>query len=235
MSRAAVLLHLQRSPADLQQLLAWYKIRDMLLGQNCVEQDSTKALELTYVCEHPNAVWLRKLFAGRDVLSHDEARQVFLCCENDPRALCLAGVLGGTSDEVRRAADLGDAFAQARMTRLTVDGQRFRWAETSASQGERDGLFHFGYCFQYGIGCKKDLERAKANFLVAAELGHVAAMEDFAEILDKDDLQRFVWLGRAAAAANGDSSIFFNETSDQIRNFNCGAGHAESCLSSGEV
>ncbi len=30
----SVLLHRQRSPQDLQQLLAWYKIRDALLGEN---------------------------------------------------------------------------------------------------------------------------------------------------------------------------------------------------------
>jgi hypothetical protein len=63
MSRAAVLRHRQRSPQDLQQLLAWYKIRDTLLGENHVEQDIRKALELASVCEHPHAVWLTKLLA----------------------------------------------------------------------------------------------------------------------------------------------------------------------------
>jgi hypothetical protein len=41
----------------------WYKIRDKLLGQNCVEPDIKEALELASVCEHPNAVWLTKLFS----------------------------------------------------------------------------------------------------------------------------------------------------------------------------
>jgi hypothetical protein len=66
------LLHRQRSPEDLQQLLAWYKIRDTLLGQNCCKQDIKKALELAAVCGHPNAVWLRKVFGGRDVDSREE-------------------------------------------------------------------------------------------------------------------------------------------------------------------
>jgi hypothetical protein len=65
------------------------------------------------VCEHPNAVWLAKLFGGHDVASREEARQVFLSCENDPRAHCFAGLLGGMPDEFSRVADLGDAFAQA--------------------------------------------------------------------------------------------------------------------------
>jgi hypothetical protein len=88
----SVLLHHQRSPEDLQQLLAWYKIRDTLLGLNCVGEDIKKALELSSVCEHPNAVWLTKLFGRRDIASHEEARQVLLGCGNDPRALCFASV-----------------------------------------------------------------------------------------------------------------------------------------------
>jgi hypothetical protein len=79
----SVLLHRQRSPEGLQQLLAWYKVRNTLLGQNWFEQDVKKALELASVCEHPNAVWLTKLFCGRDVTSREDARQVFLGCEND--------------------------------------------------------------------------------------------------------------------------------------------------------
>jgi hypothetical protein len=72
-----VLLHRQRSPEDLQLLLAFNKIRDTLFGQNG-KQDIRKALELAAVCEHPNAVWLTKLFAGPDGASGEEARQVFL-------------------------------------------------------------------------------------------------------------------------------------------------------------
>jgi hypothetical protein len=120
MSRAAVLLHRQRFPEDLQQLLAWYKVRDTLLGENSAKQDIKKALELASVCEYPNAVRLTKLFAGRDVACREEARRVFLGCENDPRTLCFTGVLGGTVDEICRAAGLGDAFALAGMAWETV-------------------------------------------------------------------------------------------------------------------
>jgi hypothetical protein len=56
----SVLLHRQRSHEDLQQLVAWYKIRDTLFGANYAAQDIKKAIELASVCEHPNAVWLKK-------------------------------------------------------------------------------------------------------------------------------------------------------------------------------
>jgi hypothetical protein len=181
----SVLLHRQLSPEDLQQLLAWYKVRDTLLGQNCFEQDIKKALELASVCEHPRTVWLTKLFSRCDVNTKEEARQVFLVLEDDPRALCFAGVLGRHFDEILRVADLGDACAQAEMAMRSIGEECFRWAEKSAAQGERNGFFWLGYCIQHGYGCGKDTERAKENFLVAAELGNVDAMVCLASYVAK--------------------------------------------------
>jgi hypothetical protein len=85
----SVLLHGQLSPEDLQELCAWYKIRDTLFGDNDVLQCIEKALVLASSCEHPNAVCLTKLFAGRDVLSREESRQSFLGCENDRELFAL--------------------------------------------------------------------------------------------------------------------------------------------------
>jgi TPR repeat protein len=81
----------------------------------------------------------------------------------------------------------------------------FRCAEKSAAQGEREDLFQLGYCCRYGIACGVDVERIKENYLIAADLGDVFAMEQFGELLDKDDPQRFVWFGRAASNRNPDS------------------------------
>ncbi len=231
----SVLLHRQLSPEDLQQLLVWYKVRDTLLGQNCVKQDIKKALELACVCEHPNAVWLTKLFGGRDVASREEVGRVFRACENDPNALCFAAMLEWDENEIHQAADLGDAFAQARMAMRTGGEEWFRSAEKSAAQGERDGFLHLGHCYRNGIGCEKDVERAKENFLVAAELGYVDSMAWLGELLDKDDPRRFVWLGQAAAR-NHPPYPFLNEMSDQIRKFiSRGAGNRKAVFAIGRV
>jgi TPR repeat protein len=101
----------------------------------------------------------------------------------------------------------------------------FAWAEKSAAQGERDGFYYLGFCYLDGTGCVEDVERAKENFLVAAELGDVYAMVCFGELLGKDDPQRFVWFGRATAMEQ--SSDFLNEMGFQIRNFNSGTGYAK--------
>jgi hypothetical protein len=124
---SASLFRRQHSLEDLQQLLAWYKIRDMLLGRNFVLRDVKKALKLAVVCELPNAVWLINMFVGRNIYSSKQARDVFLSCENDARALCFAALLGDDDVEVRQAADLGDALAQASMSGQVSDEERFQW------------------------------------------------------------------------------------------------------------
>jgi TPR repeat protein len=144
-------------------------------------------------------------------------RQVFLGCENDPRALCFAGVLDGSllgrpNDNIRRGADLGDAFAQAEMARRRIS---FQWAEKSAAQGERDAFYFLGRCYRDELGCEEDVEKTKENFFFAAELGHVYAMVCVGKLLDKDDPQRFVWFGGC--------SVFVNEMLEllQFRNWTC--------------
>jgi hypothetical protein len=80
-------------------------------------------------------------------VTDEEAREVFLGCENDSRALCCAFRLGGFFDEIRRkAADVGDAFAQAVMAEQTNGDESFQTAK-----GERDGFYWLGRCYEHGI------------------------------------------------------------------------------------
>jgi TPR repeat protein len=213
----------QRSPEDLQQLqqlLAWYKIRDLLLGENYVKQDVKNALELASACEHFNAVWLAMVFAEHDVSTPSKASQVFRDCENDPlRARCFAALLDYSDDDIHPAADLGDAYAQVRMACLTYGRERFVWAEKSAAQGERDSFFVLGCWFE----CEGDVEKAKENFLIAAALGHVDAMTWFGSLFDETDPQQFVWLGKAAVS--GSVVPFLNNMSDPINDFSSGTEH----------
>jgi hypothetical protein len=212
------LLHRQRSPEDLQQLRAWYKIRDSLL----VKQDIKKALELACVCQHPNALWLAKLFAGHEVDSTEEAREVFLGCEMI-RALCFAGLLGGRRDEIRRAADLGDAFAQARMALRSDDEESFQ-GKICCSRRTRLGSSKLVGATKVELDASKMRKERRKTFW-CVELGLMHAMVCLGELFGKDDPQRFVWLGRAAAS--GDSFSFFIEMRDQMREFNSGTGLAK--------
>jgi hypothetical protein len=89
----SVLLHRQRSPEYLQQLLAWYKIRDTFFGENRFEQAIQNALELASICEHPNAVWLTKLFAGRGVLLVKRQDKFFFSVKTTQEIVVLLVVL----------------------------------------------------------------------------------------------------------------------------------------------
>jgi hypothetical protein len=68
------------------------------------------------------------------------------------------------------------------------------------------------------------VERGKENFLIAAELGSVEATIDLGCLVEKTDLQRFVWLEKAAV--NGGGWSFLSEIEEQNRNFNSGCGNA---------
>jgi TPR repeat protein len=85
------------------------------------------------------------------------------------------------------------------MSRYTHGLERFTFASQAAAQGERDGFYYLGVCVERGEGCERDLEKAKENYLLAAKMGHVAAMDSYGELLDESDPQRWQWLGLAAA------------------------------------
>jgi hypothetical protein len=218
MLRAAVSAHRQRSSEDLVQLLAWYKIRDCFF-----EEDVWQALALAEACNHPNAVWLRGLFAGRDVETEEEMILAFRACDDDSRAACFAAILENSPDEIRRAADRGDAFAQAWMASKAGE-ERFVWAERSASQGERNGFAWLSLCYIRGKGCEQNMEAAKEYSLIAGELGDALALIEFGESLETNDPDRFVWFGKAADMGDNDSLL--TEMEEKIDNFNSGTGHA---------
>jgi len=78
----------------------------------------------------------------------------------------------------------------------------------AAGQGERDGFLLLGRCFRDAEGCEENLDKAKENFLIASELGHVLAMVALGSLLDESDPQRWLWWGQAAAL--GASSRFLS-------------------------
>jgi hypothetical protein len=188
------------SPEEFQQLLAWYEIRDMMLGQNSVEQDVKKALSLAAICKHRDAVWLTELFAGHVIEHKWEAVLLFRerGSNGDQRALFF-GAFSWTVDVGMLAQSaVGYAPAQASMVLRTPDEEGVRWAEKACAQGERNGFYWLGHCKLLGRGCERDEKTAREMFLIAAELGYVEAMLRLKILLDKTDPQRFAWMGRAA-------------------------------------
>jgi len=188
---------------DLALKLEWYGIRDFLLGRNHKKQDVKRAHELAATCRHPDAQWLTGLCSGKDVKTMKEAKAVFLAQGNDDaRALCFAALVDAENEDaprLRRSAEMGFAFAQARMCFYTGGLECFTFASRAAAQGEREGFFYLGVCVKKGEGCDHDLEKAKENYLLAAKMDFVYAMVSYGFLLDDADPQRWQWWGLAAA------------------------------------
>ncbi len=215
----------------LVELFKWLDVRDTLLGDNFKKQDITAALALARDCKHPDAEWLTSIFEGKDVSTKEEARKVLLLHENDARALCFAWSLSDDrwSDVslLHRSSEIGNAFACSTLS-VEVWGENkeeaFRLARLAAAQHESDGFYSLGFCFRDGFGCEEDLNLAKENFLIAAELGQVDSADDYGRLLDESDPACWIWLGRAALRGLPNSFLF--SFSKQIERFFSGSGNA---------
>ncbi len=215
----------------LVELFKWLDVRDTLLGQNEKKQDITAALALARDCKHPDAVWLTSIFEGKDVSTKEDAREVFLSFENDALALCFAWLLSDGRwidlSVLRRASEMGNAFACSILSREVFGENKeeaFRSAQLAAAQHERDGFRWLGYCFLNGVGCEEDLNLAKDNNLIAAELGHVGAAVEYGRLLYVFDPARWLWLERAAL--RGRPHSFLDSFSEQVKQLFSGSGNA---------
>ena len=188
-------------------------------------------MALARACNHPDAVWLTSIFEGKDVSTKENAREVFLCCGNVARALCFAWRLTDARwldlSLLRRASETGNAFACSTLCEQGLyesEEEACRLAQSAAAQRERDGFRWLGYFCRDGRGCERDLNLAKQNLLIAAELGHVRAAKYSGKLLDESDPVRWNLLGRAAL--RGWPFSFLLSFSKQVEKFFSGSGNA---------
>jgi hypothetical protein len=222
-------------------LLGWYKIRDTFFGRNKVSQNIRLALEMVGSCEHPDARWLTEACAGKDVLTMEDATQVFLAhtVDDDTRAMCYVSL--GFPDLLRLelpwlsdSARSGFAFAQALFAEALLDHDddddddetkaalMFVFSQQAAAQGERDGYYWLGWCYLVGNGCDEDLNLALKNFLLASILRHAVAMSAVGRFFDESDPERWHWWGMSAA--HGDSWAFLSHFAKRVELFKSGSG-----------
>lgn len=245
MATAAQTVHSLFPAHELVLEKEWLEIRDAFFGENCFNQDITRALELAAACEHNEARWLTRVFAGKTVSTKEEARDVFLALgENDARGLCFAALLLNNEDDdyeeerrvalLRRSAELGCALAQGMMAEQTEGEDGFRLATFAASQRERVGFFWLGHYFQDGDDdCDENVEKARENFLIAAELGDVYAMTRGGLCFEESDPLRWFWLGQVANRGVADDFVF--SFAEQVQQFELGSGNAAAVFQIGKV
>ncbi len=178
-------------------VLQAYEVRDNLLGDG-VECNIAAALKLAEVCSHPEAKWIHGVFANSKVSTKEEARTVLLRHSADPRALAFSVLLKEDwtlDDGMRKAAEQGNAFAQAVVAMFSEGEERIENARKSAAQNERNGLFIFG------IVCKNELQdkdRSIENLRAAARLKHGLAAMMLVDMFELTSPERWFWLGQLA-------------------------------------
>ncbi len=219
----------------LVELFKWLDVRDTLLGQNKRKQDITAALDLARECKHPDAVWLTSIFEGKNCLTRGDAQEICLVHKDDALALCFAWWLSDDDDQITllvRAAQMGHAFACSTLSYALDEpdegAEALRLAKISVSQLERDGFRALGQCFRNGIGCDKDLNAEKENYLIAAELGDVYAAQGCGDLCAGSDLARWIWWSRAVL--RGSLGPFLYHFSKEVQKLFSGSGGCASAV-----
>jgi hypothetical protein len=188
---------------DIQELLCWYEVRDLLVGGNKVQWDLSKAIARLPACKHRDAVWLSKVFSKRNSSDLEGVIACLRVHETDPRSQSFLATFEGDMLLMQTAAENGDAFAQAAVAWEMGGHPFFVLAEQSAAQGERDGLVALGCAYLRGWGCKVDKEKAKEKLLRAVALKGVFAFVNLGECFVKTDPQRYFWMAKGGSFGLG--------------------------------
>jgi hypothetical protein len=105
------------------------------------------------------------------------------------------------------------------------------WAEKSCAQGERDGFFYLGRCFDD----EGDVEKAKQNYLVCANFGDCVAMICYGKLLHIDDPNRCKWLGKALVCGHRTTATFLSDLVKHMKCFDRGEGNNRVVFAFGRV
>jgi hypothetical protein len=156
-----------------------------------------------------DAQWLASLFPADVPATVERPEDMMVDVPNDPRALLLCSPRTRENADLRRAAQMGYAPAQAEFSTCCADAkEELMWAERASAQGNRCGMTTLAYCYERGVGCKRDTGKALELYREAAELDDVPSMHHYGELeFGSDDWQRYYYWGRAAA--RGYRSYYF--------------------------
>ncbi len=199
--------------SDSEELVCWLSIRDSMFGHNFKKREEVfpELLRRAERCKHEDSQWFFE--TCKQCKTWAEAKQVFQL-GSDAKSSFFAAMLFGNS--IRPFAESGLAFAQALVAHEAFeDEERFEWAHKSALQGEREGLFSLGRCYEIGCGCPKDVDEAHRCYLKAAALGCAKSCKFLALGFSRSDPMHWHWLIKAAE---------FGDTQSYLETFHFAVG-----------
>ena len=214
----------------ISDLLEWLKIRDLFFADNNRVQvvdgwSMEHALKLASTCKHPEAKWLSDMFKLKNKVANvQEAREVFLSHQNDPKAEFYSWFIF-QKQQMRFQRDMVSKVAVsvplaaatfANYVRSAED--TFHFAAIACAGKERSGYYVMGMCYLRGTGCGVDLARARTLLRIAAELGSTNAANAYGLSFAHSDPWSWFWRGRAACA--GCDMDFDSGLLDQLKDGN---------------
>jgi hypothetical protein len=185
---------------DRSEQIKWWNAQDAFVS-SWSDAGLEKAMELVRCCNHQDAQWLAALFPRGVAVTRDVVRKVMAAQGDDPRALYFSRqVCGEPVELMERSAERGYAPAQFYQSlRARSEESMMMWAQKSASQGCRRGIFRLGVLLCRGWGCAKDEPRGLALIHQAAELDFPEAQCEYGKLAFGElDWERFYWWSRAA-------------------------------------
>jgi hypothetical protein len=195
--RNRIEMNVEGGVVDRAEQIKWWDALDELRDQGTLGVD--RALQMVRRCRHPDAQWLAALVprcATRESLCEVMRKQGV-----DPRALFLAwsSTWERTHGQLVRVAAMGYAPALAQLAEMSEGHVAYDAAAQSAALGDRRGLFSLGLCYERGIGCEHNLNKATELYREAAELGCGTAQDIYGSmVFSRLDWERFYWRGLAA-------------------------------------
>ena len=156
------------------------------------------------------------------------------------RALCIAPLTllpflpGCASQEQKNTTDpaaqvrLGDRYTRGTWFIRKNDETAAAWYRKAALQGDPEGEYHLGLCYDRGLGVPMDSALALKWYLDAARQGNAAAQYEagscyrLAKGVPAYLYQAYIWFNLAAASGNENAReardcVAYRMTAEQIR------------------
>lgn len=195
------------------EAIEYYKMRDLLFGDNCQVQNITKALELAAQCTHPEAVWLTAVFKDKAVSNRVTAQRILFntidrSTSTREEIRRIRFYIGGLSDyiveangENARAVSLG--YIPATVNKYVypkIHDMQLYFA--SAQYGERNGFYLYGMCLRFNGNAAKSNTESIRCYEIAYALGCVKSALMLADFYHQFDIRRWRYLTFAALHNN---------------------------------
>jgi hypothetical protein len=153
---------------DRAELIKWWDALDAA----ALPDNFEGWLELVRQCRHPDALWWASLFPAGEAVTLEHLEAVMDAHKDDARALFVSWRLKKDEGNMRRAAEMGYASAQAALACSTVAAdEKVMWSRRAAAQGDRRASARWVTAFCLGKALITTRRRRRTYFALRRNWG----------------------------------------------------------------